>query len=74
MKKNRFLIFAFLLVFALICGPLLPNVPSSTAAQKPIPQECVESCQPLLFDCIAQGENEHRCIAAYRSCIAHCKK
>ena len=73
MKKNRFLISATALVFTLICGPLLPGALPSTAAQKPIPPECVESCRQLLFDCIAQGEKESRCISVYRSCTARCK-
>ena len=73
MKKNRFLISAAALILALTCGTLLPGSPPSTAAQKPIPTECVESCRQLLYECIAQGEKENRCISVYRSCIARCK-
>jgi hypothetical protein len=73
MKKNRFVVFASSLAFALICGPLVTLPLRSTSAQKPIPPECVESCRQVLFECIAQGERENRCIALYRSCIARCK-
>lgn len=74
MKKIRFLIIAAAMGLALVGGPLLPGPLSSTAAQKPIPQECVASCGQLLYDCIAQGEKENRCISVYRTCIAKCKK
>lgn len=73
MKKIRFLITAAVMVLALIGGPLLSGPLPSTAAQKPIPQECVDSCSRLLYECFSQGEKENRCISVYRSCIAKCK-
>ncbi len=73
MTKNRSLILALSLLFASACAALVANAPARAAAQKPIPQECVDACRLLLYNCIAQGENDHRCIAVYRGCIAQCK-
>ena len=73
MKKDRPLIPATFLALAFVCVPLTAGGPAPAATQKPIPPDCVEVCRQLLYECIAQGEKESRCISRYRSCTARCK-
>ena len=77
MRKRTLRLALLTIAFLLMFGPNVSHTKFVTSAQKPIDPACVEFCRQKLYDCILDamlnGENDHRCISVYRSCIAHCK-
>jgi hypothetical protein len=77
MRKSPPYSFVLALAAVLALGLFFLSTPSSAKgpkAPKPIPQDCVDQCQQLLFECFTEfGSDDNHCISVYRSCIAQCK-
>ena len=62
-------------LFLMIIGVGQPR--SRAALDKPeFDQTCMAICQQLNLDCFLSAtrkSDQHKCMAEYRNCIAHCK-
>lgn len=74
MRRSPRYAFALALLSVMTLALFFPSTPSS-AQKGPSPDPvCVSICQQRLYECfLANGTDEHRCIAAYRGCMGRCK-
>ena len=77
MRKRTLRLALITIASMLMFGPNIFHSRLAASAQRSINPACVEFCRQKMYDCILEalqnGENDQRCISAYRSCIPHCQ-